>query len=231
MGEPTAPVVVAAFGVFEPGLVTALYEQARGTATREQVLEAREAGAVESLRQMIPDADVRDAAAALQRGVDAVALDVAGRPLFAGLLSLPWPEDPLGQLWHGACLLREYRGDVHVAANVAAGLSGLQMNLLTEYWIGWEPGAYAGTRGWSPEAMAAADTTLGARGLVAGGELTEAGRALRDTVEQQTEAALAPVLEAIGPTLPELTEQLDGWSAAIVAGGAAPPDLYKRVSG
>jgi hypothetical protein len=231
MGEPTAPVVVAAFGVFEPELVTALYEEARGIATRGQVLEAREAGAVESLRQLLPDADVRAAAGALERGVDAVALDVAGRPLFAGLLSLPWPEDPLGQLWHAACLLREYRGDVHVAANVAAGLSGLQMNLLTEYWIGWEPGAYAGTRGWSPEAMAAADTALTGRGLVAGGALTDAGRALRDTVEEQTEAALAPVLEAIGPTLPELTAQLDGWAAAIVAGGAAPPDLYKRVSG
>jgi hypothetical protein len=231
MGEPTAPVVVAAFGVFEPELVTALYEEARGIATREQVLEARETGAVESLRRLLPDADVQAAADALQRGVDAVALDIAGRPLFAGLLSLPWPEDPLGQLWHGACLLRELRGDVHVAANVAAGVSGLQMNLLTEYWIGWEPGAYAGTRGWSPEAMAAADQALATRGLVADGALTDAGRELRDTVEEQTDAALAPVLDAIGPTLPELTAQLDGWSAAIVAGGAAPPDVYKRVSG
>jgi hypothetical protein len=79
--------------------------------------------------------------------------------------------------------------------------------------------------------MTAADAGLAARGLVADGALTDAGRGLRDTVEEQTEAALAPALEAIGPDLPELTTQLDAWSAEIVAAGAAPADRYKRVSG
>ncbi|MDP9427779.1 MAG: hypothetical protein M3Q47_02375 [Actinomycetota bacterium] len=110
MGEPTAPVVVAAFGVFEPGLIGALYEEARGRASREQVLAAREEGSVESLRRLLPDADVTDAVEQLRQGVEAVAGDLAGRPLFAGLVSLPWPADPLGQLWHAAGLLREYRG-------------------------------------------------------------------------------------------------------------------------
>lgn len=231
MGEPTAPVVVAAFGVFEPGLVEGLYEQARATAARADVLAAREQGAVDSLRELLPGADVTAAADLLRRGTDAVAPHVVGRPLFAGLLSLPWPEDPLGRLWHAASLLREYRGDVHQAANVAAGLTGVQMNLLTEYWVGWEHGAYAGTRGWSPEAMADADAALADRDLVAGGRLTGAGRRLRDGIEEQTEAAMAPVLDAIGPGLADLTAQLDRWSAAIVAGGAAPPDHYKRISG
>ena len=31
--------------------------------------------------------------------------------------------------------------------------------------------------------------------------------------------------------LPALTRQLDEWSTAIVAGGGAPPDVYKRISG
>jgi helix-turn-helix protein len=231
MGEPTAPVVVAAFGVFEPGMVTGLYEQARATASRADVLAAREQGVVESLRELLPDADVGDAVTRLRRGTDAAAADLAGRPLFAGQLSLPWPADPLGQLWHAATLLREHRGDAHQAANVAAGLSAVQMNLLTEYWIGWEHGAYAGTRGWSPEAMAEGDADLVRRGLVADGRLTPAGRELRDDVEARTEVAVEPVLAAIGADLPELTRQLDAWSAAIVAGGAAPPDLYKRISG
>ncbi len=231
MGEPTAPVVVAAFGVFEPGLVTAVYGQARATADRAAVLAAREQGVVESLRALLPGADVTGAVAALRRGVDAAAPHVVGRPLFAGQLSLPWPEDPLGQLWHAATLLREYRGDTHQAANVAAGLTAVEMNLLTEYWVGWEPTAYAGTRGWSPEAMAAADADLGRRGLVADGALTPEGRRLRDDVETRTEAAVEPVLAAIGPDLPGLTRQLEEWSAAVVAGGAAPPDPYKRISG
>ncbi len=231
MGEPTAPVVVAAFGVFEPGFLTGLYERARTLAGRADVLEARERGVVESLRALLPGADVTDAVTWLRRGADAAAAHVVGRPLFAGQLSLPWPADPLGQLWHAATLLREYRGDAHQAANVAAGLSAVQMNLLTEYWIGWEHGAYAGTRGWSPAAMAEGDAGLVRRGLVADGRLTPAGRELRDDVEARTEAAMEPVLAAIGPDLPELTRQLDAWSAAVVAGGAAPPDVYKRIAG
>jgi hypothetical protein len=234
MGEPTAPVVVAAFGVFEPGLVTSLYEQARGLCTREQVLAAREGGAVASLRELLPDVpagDVTAAAGRLRRATDVAADDVAGRPLFAGLTSLPWPEDPWGQLWHAANLLREYRGDVHQAANVAAGLTGLQMNLVTEYWIGWEPTAYAGTRGWSPEAMAAADSDLAERGWVADGALTEEGRRRRDDIEARTDAAMDRVLAPIADELPALAGQLDRWSEAITVAGAAPPDPYKRVSG
>src|SRR3954447_25162893 len=151
MGEPSAPVVAAAFAVFEPGLVAGLwgavplgvcgpglaaglYEEARRTAARDAILAAREEGAVASLRELLPDADVAEAVRLLRRATDLAATDVAGRPLFAGLVSLPWPADPLGRLWHATNLLREYRGDVHVAANVAAGLTGLQMNLMTEYW-------------------------------------------------------------------------------------------------
>ncbi|WP_143425116.1 SCO6745 family protein [Geodermatophilus pulveris] len=231
MGEPSAPVVVAAFGVFEPGLIGSLYDQARGVASREQVLAAREEGSVDSLRALLGGADVTDAVALLRRGTDAVAGDLAGRPLFAGLVSLPWPTDPLGQLWHATALLREYRGDVHQAANVAAGLTGLQMNLVTEHWVGWEPTAYAATRGWSPEAMAAAAGDLARRGLVSDAGLTGEGSRLRAGIEEQTEAAMAPVLDAIGPALPELTARLDEWSAMVTAGGEAPPDPYKRTSG
>jgi hypothetical protein len=234
MGEPAAPVVVAAFGVFEPGLVTSLYEQARGLCTRAQVLAAREAGAVASLHELLPDVPTGEVAAAvalLRRATDLAAADVAGRPLFAGLTSLPWPQDPLGRLWHATNLLREYRGDVHQAANVAAGLTGVQMNLVTEYWIGWEPTAYAGTRGWSPEAMAAADADLVDRGWVADQALTPAGQRHRDEIEARTDAAMDRVLAAVGPDLTGLTARLDAWSAQVAAAGAAPPDPYKRVSG
>ncbi|MCW2583780.1 MAG: hypothetical protein JWQ53_2570 [Klenkia sp.] len=234
MGEPTPPVVVAAFGVFEPGLVTSLYEQARGLASRADVLAARERGAVQSLHEVlgdVPTGEVETAVAQLRRATDVAVADVAGRPLVAGLASLDWPEDPWGQLWHALNVLREYRGDTHQAANVAAGLTGLQMNLVTEYWVGWEPTAYAGTRGWAPEAMAAADADLVSRGWVADGALTPQGQAERDRIEAQTDAAMDLVLAPIGDDVPALTEQLDTWSAQIVAAGAAPSDPYKRISG
>lgn len=234
MGEPSAPVVVAAFGVFEPGLVTSLYAQARGLCSRADVLAAREAGAVASLRELLPDVPPDEVSAAvrqLRTATEAAAADVTGRPLFAGLTSLPWPTDPWGRLWHAANLLREYRGDVHQAANVAAGLTGAQMNLVTEYWLGWEHGAYAGTRGWSAEALAAADASLTEQGWLADGQLTAQGQQRRDDIEAVTDAALDRVLSPIGADLPELTGRLDRWSAAIVSAGAAPPDPYKRISG
>ena len=234
MGEPSAPVVAAAFGVFEPALVGDLYEQARRTASRADVLAAREQGAAEGLRAVldgVDDAEVAGAVAALRRATDRAAQDVAGRPLFAGLVSLPWPADPFAQLWHAASLLREYRGDVHQAANVAAGLSAVEMNLVTELWVGWEPRAYTATRGWSPEAMTGAEEALQRRGLLAGDRLTADGRALRDEVERRTDAAVEPLLAEIGPDLDRLTLQLDRWAGQVVAGGAAPPDPYKRISG
>lgn len=231
MGTPTAPVVVAAFGVFEPGLLSGLYQRALGIAGREAVLEAREQGAVEDLRALLPGADVTGVVAVLRRATDAAAADLVARPLFAGGISLPQPRDPLGQLWHAATLLREYRGDVHLAATAAAGISGLEANLLTEYWVGYEPRAYAGTRGWSPEAMDAADAALADRGLVADGRLTAEGRRLRDDIEARTDAAMAAVLAAVEPDLDGVVGQLDGWSSQIVAGGGAPPDMFKRICG
>ena len=203
--------VVAAFGVFEPGLVTGLYEQARSLCTREQVLAAREAGAVASLRELLSDVPPergdggsgtaprgdrrrrgRRGRAAAVRRTDLAA--VAGRPL--------------GSAVHAANLLREYRGDVHQAANVAAGLTGAQMNLVTEYWVGWEHGAYAGTRGWTPEVLAAADAGLTEQGWIADGALTATGRQRRDAVEAATDAALDRVLAPIGDGLPALTDRL-----------------------
>ena len=45
-------------------------------------------------------------------------------------LALPWPTEPLAKLWHAATLLREQRGDGHVAVLAAAGLSGRESNVL-----------------------------------------------------------------------------------------------------
>ena len=41
LGEPDAGVVVASFGVFEPGMLTATYEQARAACARDALLTAR----------------------------------------------------------------------------------------------------------------------------------------------------------------------------------------------
>ena len=50
---------------------------------------------------------------------------VDGRPLYAGWASLDWPTEPHLRFWHALTLLREYRGDGHIAALQTAGLNGL----------------------------------------------------------------------------------------------------------
>jgi hypothetical protein len=229
LGEPEAPVVASAFGVFEPGLVATLYDAGRTACSLADVRSAKESGAVAALRHVLGDVDVGPVLAVLRRA--AAAANPTGRALHAGWTALPWPADPLGQLWHACSILREHRGDGHVAAYVAAGLSGLEANLLTEARVGWEPLSYTGSRGWAPEAMKQAAEDLVSRGLFDGNTLTPAGRELRDEIERTTDRLVDPVIRAAGPELGEAVARLDEWSRLITEAGWFPPDPYKRVSG
>lgn len=230
LGDPSPGAVVAAFGVFEPGLVTASYEAGRAACSAAAVRTARATGAERALREVLGDPEeVGIVTEALRMGLKVCS--PAGRSLYAGLASLTWPEAPLAGMWHAASLLREYRGDTHLAACVASGLDAVEMNLLTELWVGWEAKTYSATRGWSDKQLFAGLARLARRGLIDGLELNQAGRETRDGIEDLTDALMSPVLAAIGADLDGLTDQVTVWSDAIVAHGSFPPDRYKQVSG
>ena len=229
LGEPAAAVVVAAFAVFEPGLITTTYAQGRGRVGREEVLRVRTEATVESLREVLGGADVGPVVAVLRAGV--AAADGTGRPLFSGLRSLAWPEHPVGQLWRACDVLREHRGDSHIAACISAGLGPVAMNVLTELWLGMPLGSYTATRGWSQEAIAATVARLEADELVAAGVLTEAGRRLRDSIEERTDAMEQPIVDALGDDFEAVVAQLDAWSSQCIAAKAFTPDPYKRAAG
>ncbi|MET3807441.1 hypothetical protein ABIB25_004464 [Nakamurella sp. UYEF19] len=227
---PNPAVVASAFAVFEPGLVGALLGPAVATATWDQIQHAKLAGALGALGATIGEPEaVPDIVQIIRRGLTAA--DPTGRPLYAGLSSLPWPAQPLGQLWHGVNLLREFRGDTHVAVCVAAGLDGVRMNVLTERWIGWPPRTYSATRGWSPEALADAYGRLARDGWLDGDDLTESGRARREELEQHTDDGMGPILDAIGSDLDTVLTTCRGWSHSLVAAGVVPPDPYKAAAG
>ncbi len=230
LGEPDGSVVAAAFAVFEPEMIARRYDAARSVCALADIRAASETGSATALRAVLgaPEA-AAGVTAVLRRGL--ARAHTAGRPLFAGLAARPWPSDEAGQLWHACARLRELRGDSHVAAFAAAGLTGLEANLLTELQVGWAPLAYTATRGWSPQAMAAATASLGERGLIAGGALTPAGTRLRTDIENVTDRQLDPVLAAIGPDLPDVLPLLQGWSQQVIEHGWFPPDPYKRASG
>jgi hypothetical protein len=229
LGEPVPGVVVSSFAVFEPGMLTATYEQARAACPREVLVAARTEATVESLREVLAGEDVAPLADRLATAI--ATADVAGRPLFAGLASQPWPADPHGRLWRACDLLREHRGDSHIAASIAAGLDPIAMNILTELWVGMPLGSYSATRGWSAEQLATSAARLRADGLLDGDDLSDRGREWRDGLEATTDALEAGVVDAIGAGFDDVVDQLDAWSAGCIATAAFPPDVFKRAAG
>jgi hypothetical protein len=229
LGEPAASVVVSAFGVFEHRFLSSVYDRARAQVSRDDVLAARIEGATASLASILGDADVAPLGDAL---LDAVrGLDGAARPFFSGLRELPVPDDPYGRLFRGTEMVREHRGDGHLAACVAADLDGLAMNVLTELWTGYPPGEYSSTRGFTPTAIAASVQGLEERGWVAGGRLTEAGLSARLAIEDATDLTQRELIARLGDGLDELTEALEALSARVIEAGAFPVDPRKRAAG
>ena len=99
-------------------------------------------------------------------------------------------------LWHAQTLLREFRGDGHIAALVGEGLDGVEA-LLTHAASGDVPAAVLrATRAWPEDQWRAGVERLRERGFLTGDDeptFTDAGRALRQRIEDRTdELAVAP---------------------------------------
>lgn len=202
MGPVPAEVVIATFFNFNPDIVRSVIPRAWGIASPEAVVGARMAAVDAALTRLLGNATAGGdmvEAAGLAR-VAAQACDPAGRPLFGGHASLPWPDEPHLVLWHAITLLREFRGDGHVAAMVAEGVADGCEALVLHAATGDIPaGVLQASRAWPVEKWEATVERLGSRGWIErSGGLTEAGRAHRDRVEALTDrAALAP-WEALG---------------------------------
>ncbi|WP_148611989.1 SCO6745 family protein [Nocardioides rubriscoriae] len=198
MGAVGAGPVAATFFVFNPALVAKLVPAVWEAASPADVVAARLRGIDAAYRRLLGDEilDSPEVAEAAELTRTAVAgCDPAGRPLYAGHADLDWPQAPHLALWHGLTLLREYRGDGHVAALLAHGLTGLEA-LVTHTATGkgfTEPAAKL-TRGWSDEQWAGAVASLAARGLMTDdGRLTAAGEEQRVSIEAATDQlAVAP---------------------------------------
>jgi hypothetical protein len=229
LGEPSPPVVAAVFAWFEPGLLAGLYQTARTAVRRERLLAVRDASTAASLAEVLAGDDPAEVADLLADAVEGA--DGTGRPLFSGLRGRGRPGHPYQRLWWACDLVREHRGDSHVAVANAAGLGPVEMNVLTECWIGMPLLSYTATRGWPEAAMSAAVDGLEARGWLRDGALTEAGRAVRAGIEDRTDAAEQAIAAALGGRLDEVVARLDGWSERCIAAGAFPADILKRAAG
>src|ERR1700683_3810008 len=229
LGEPSPPVVAAVFAWFEPNLLAGLYEAARSTVPREQLLAVRDTATAASLAEVLAGDDPTEVADLLAHPVEGA--DGTGRPLFSGLRGRGRPGDPFQRLWWACDLVREHRGDSHVAVANAAGLGPVEMNGLTECWVGMPLLSYTATRGWPEAAMRAAVDGLEARGWLRDGALTDAGPAARVAIEDRTDAAEQSIAAALGGRLDEVVARLDGWSERCIAAGAFPADIPHRRRG
>jgi hypothetical protein len=215
LGQVPGELVAAAFGVFNPEVVVPAVTYGWTLTDAPTICAARtEAGTGQLVRVLGAKPDGVDRARTLlARAVEP--LRPEGKPLFAGLLSLGLPGNPVGDVWRLADQLREFRGDAHIAAWTAAGLDATEIGLLTESFWGMPLRSYIRTRAWTDQQLDAAEARLVERGLLADGTLTERGRAEREEVEAATDRQCAPIIAALGDDLDELIDILAPWGAAV----------------
>ncbi|MDQ3107642.1 MAG: hypothetical protein M3Q68_07555, partial [Actinomycetota bacterium] len=203
MGPVPAEVVIATFFNFFPAFVRETIPSAWSTATPAAILDARLSAASTALRARLGDLaegrDLEEAAVLARRAAESSVQWVEGRPLFAGHASLPWPDEPLLVLWHAQTLLREFRGDGHIAAMVAEGVDGVEALILHGATGDVPPAVLRSSRRWPADEWSAGEERLRTRGWLDGeGGLTDAGRGHRQWVEDRTDALAAPAYDVLG---------------------------------
>ncbi len=224
LGQVPGQVVAAAFAVFSPATVVPHVERGWTLTDAPTIRAARSEGAVAQLRRILgPDPDGAGRIADLLLAA-AEPLRMEGRPLFAGQRAIPMPDEPLARLWRVADTLREYRGDSHTIAWVGAGLDPIETGLMGDLYWGLALGAHTGGRGWTADELAAGADRLRSRGLVAGEELTPAGRELRAAIEAHTDDQVAAALAVLGDDLDDVERVLGPWGDQVrEAGGYLTP--------
>ncbi|HEU5266302.1 MAG TPA: hypothetical protein VFU35_06360, partial [Jatrophihabitans sp.] len=125
--------------------------------------------------------------------------DIAGRPLGAAQREHPRPTAPHLALWQATSVLREHRGDGHIAVLVAGGISPIQAHLIKVGAGEVDDAVLRTARGFPDTDWTAARAQLQDEGLLdAHGKLTERGAAEHDRIEQATDAAAAQPWQRLG---------------------------------
>ncbi|RPF30073.1 hypothetical protein EDD96_6630 [Streptomyces sp. Ag109_G2-6] len=219
--------VVSVFHSFSPEMVGRYVPAVWDVASPEAVLAARERAVDHAYRALLGDRvdspELAEAASLARRAAEAA--DVEGRPLAAANAALAWPDAPHLVLWQAATILREHRGDGHVAALLAAGLDPVEA-LVSFAAVGAAPEETFQSRQWSAPHWAAARERLVERGLLephGPATATAAGHALRAQVERRTDELAAGPCEALGSeSLTRLAALLGDFWVAVIGSGLLP---------
>src|SRR5206468_2264279 len=206
LGRVPAEVVDALFYNFAPGEVARHIPKVWDTTTPEAAIAARETGCVKALRRILGDhvdspAFARATELLLRAATSA---PFEGRPMYAALRTIPIPDDMVARLFHAASLLREHRGDGHIAALMIEGVGGLEAHVLFALDMGMPAENFGRIHHLPAAQLAAVIDGLRDRGLIGDdGWLSEPGRAVKQHVEALTDelAALMATLEPLATLL------------------------------
>lgn len=234
MGAVGPGTVTAAFFNFSHALIARHIPAAWAVATPEQVLAARLRVADRLLRRLLGDEALASEEMAEAAGLAVRAAEgcrIEGRPLCAAEADQPVAREPHIALWQAATVLREHRGDGHIALLTHAGLDGLEALVShTSSGRGFTPAFARATRGWSGDEWAAAEERLRDKGLLdADGGLTEAGTSLRTRLEHETDRLGAAPYDHLGAAgVARLTELAGGFAAKALGNGAFPSGIFGK---
>jgi hypothetical protein len=226
MGAVPADVVIATFFNFNPELVRHVIPAAWGITSPEQILAARLEGVDRALQRTLGDAvsggEMKEAADLARQAAEVATEHPEGRALFAGHAELPWPDEAHLVLWHAQSLLREFRGDAHVAALLLDGLTGIEALVIHGATGEVPPSTLQTSRAWPDDKWTEAVEGLHRKGWVTadGTALTDEGREHRQWVEDRTDALSVAAYETLGEEgCSRLRQLARPISKAIVEGG------------
>jgi hypothetical protein len=216
-------VVTAAFYNFAPERVARALPAAWEIASPSDALRVRQDSAVAALRRYgVTDDDAGTAAELAEKAARGAPLD--GRPLFAANVALDWPDEPVAKLWHAVTLLREQRGDGHVAVLSTLGVPGRESNVLHAAAGAVPQEMMMRARDYDQEQWGHYCDRLARRGLLDDdGGLTDAGADLKQRIEETTDRLALSALDGLDDDeVEKLFGALTPITRKVVAAGELP---------
>jgi hypothetical protein len=221
LGLAAAEVVDALFYNFAPGEVARHIPKVWRTTTPEAAIAARQLGCAKALRRILRDhIDSPAFARATELLIKAASSPpLEGRPMYAALRTIPVPDDVVTRLFHAASLLREHRGDGHIAALMTEGIGGIEAHVLLALDMDLPAEKFGRIHHLPAAQLAAVIDGMRDRGLIGDdGWLSEQGRAVKQRVEAVTDDLAAKPYEALEPhELDELRSTLEPLATLLLA--------------